>query len=380
MYFNFGGRVAENYWDRRAFLQSWWRVSARDRRWNPPAYRVLFDALVRRRDPHLRSLQPVPLTIEAVPRRTQSTGLGDMMMPAGMGDSIVAHALVLGDAPAPRDANGLPRSAFLALLAFANDEETLDYLLQAAWLHAQARGARRIVAPCELTPSLSAGLLLDHFHLAPPLHTPYNAPYMPELMAGAMEPLRYSRLWHLVADASLPKSVWPGAFEVVPFDAARLANDLLPLAQAVARGDELLAPPSAAEVAFALRLWAVAPLHGRLALLEGAPVGFYLAQGDVGGSWRRLRGGRPLWARATLAVRQPTAAKTGRVLLGGFHPQVRGRGLAQHLLADAHALAVAQRWHSLAIGPVAEESAAAQWLARSGATARQRYALYVQEG
>ncbi len=127
-------------------------------------------------------------------------------------------------------------------------------------------------------------------------------------------------------------------------------------------------------------MWHVAPLHGRVALLDGAPVGFYLAQADVGQALRRVRGGRPLWGRAALALRPPLHADAGRILMGAVLPTACGKGIARQLLADAHAHAARAGWRTLAIGPVAEESAGADFLARAGATPRQRYALYVQGG
>lgn len=372
MYFNFASRSAGDWWGRREFLHTWWRGNARDRRWIPPRYDVLYQAVVRRREPFLNACLPVPLTVEAVMRRTQNVGYGSIFAPAGMGDSIVAQALAL------TDARTSPATLFLSMMSFANDEETLESLLQAGWQQGAALGARRLVAPAELTPSFSAGLLLDNFHLPPPLHTPYNAPYLPELVEAAMAPLRLSRLWRLETTTRRPLPPPPPGFEIAPVEVMQLAGELLPLLQAAVQGDDAMAP-TAAEAELALRLWSDAPLHGRVALVDGVPVGFVLLQADVGAALRRLRGGRPLWARAALAIRPPVRAAQGRVLLGGVLPHARGRGIARQLLADALQLAADSGWRALAIGPVADESAAAQLLVKVGATARQRYGLFVQE-
>jgi hypothetical protein len=357
-------------------------VNARDRRWTPPDYQWLYGAVVRRRAPFLQSLQPVSLSLEAVERRDLSTGFHGMVVPAGMGDSVVGHMLQL-HAVTPA-----PATACLAMFNSANDEDTLDQLLNAAWQQGAPWGIQRVIAPCALSPSLSAGLLIDHFNLAPPLHTPYNAPYLPELMDGAMEPLRYSRLWHLPSAALLPEAGAPASLQIVPFDVARLAGDLLPLALATAQDSAPVGDPvwnlTAEELAFALRVWAVAPLIGRLALADGEPVGFYLAQSDVGEDLRRLRGARPLWGRAVMALRplrRALAGRTtaGRVLLGGVVPGARRRGIGLRLLADIQMLAVAAGWQSIVVGPVAEKSDGAHFMDAAGATPVQRYCLFVQE-
>lgn len=381
MYFNFASRSAEDWWGRREFLHAWWRGNARDRRWIPPRYRLLNRAIVHRREPFLNTRLPVPLTVEAVVRQSQSSGygnIGSVFAPAGMGHAIVGQALAL------TDTGNSPATLFLSLMAFANDAEALESLLQAGWQQGAAQGARRLVAPAELAPSFSAGLLLDNFHLPPPLHTPYNAPYLPELVEVAMEPLRLSRLWFMETTTRPPLPSPPHGLEIAPIDAMRLAGDLLPLLQTAVQGDDATASPaaaplSAAEAEFALRMASDAPLLGRLALLDGVPVGFVLAQADVGAALRRLRGGRPLWARAALAIRPPVDAAAGRVLLGGVLPQAQGQGIARHLLDNTLRLAADTGWRVLAIGPVVEESAAAQLLAKVGATQRQRYGLFVQE-
>ncbi len=241
LYFNFSSRIAEDYWSRRSFLQSWWRVNARDRRWTPPLYSFLYKSLVRRNEPFLHDFAPLPLTLEAVERQTQRpamSGLTGLAAPGGMGDSIVAHTLLL------HDRRQIPATAYLGMLAFANDEETLDMLLQRAWEQGQRAGVRRLVAPAALAPALSAGLLLDNFHLAPPLHTPYNAPYLPELLEGALDPLFRSRLWHMdVTPAAAVAAALP-ALEIATFDAQRLATDLLPLARDATPAGHALPPPT----------------------------------------------------------------------------------------------------------------------------------------
>jgi hypothetical protein len=86
------------------------------------------------------------------------------------------------------------------LLRCANDEETLERLLDAALGWAGEQGCTQLVGPTGLLPAWQSGALLDHFHVTPPLHTPYNPPYLPDILAGAMTPLYDTALYQL-ADA-----------------------------------------------------------------------------------------------------------------------------------------------------------------------------------
>ena len=381
LYFNFTSQIANDWWGRRAFLNTWWRANARDHRWTPPVYSFLESTLVHRRDPLMNTYRPDLLAVEAVTRQSFSTNIGGMVMPTGMGDSIVAQALALHDRRVD------PATTFLAMMAFANDEETLDRLLDSTWQSAATHGAQRIVAPAQWAPSFSSGLLLDHFHVLPPLHTPYNAPFVPELMQGAMEPLQHSLLWYLEVAHAPTASALPQGVQIESFDVDRLAGDLLPLAQAAAVTAAVLEPPTVDEVRFALRMWTAlaigAPLAGRLVTVDGAPIAFYVTQADVGAMLRRLRGGRPLWARSLLALRprfhRHWRSVEGRVLLAACMPHADERSVAQAMIDDLGARARGMGWRTLTIGPLPEGAAIAQVLANAGAIARQRYALFVQE-
>ncbi len=375
MYFNFTNRSADDWWSRRAFVRTWWRANARDRRWVPPNYPFYLRTVAGRAESFFNSMHPKMLTVEAVPQREPGGSLFAPTWPAAIGDTVVAQALIL------TLAGRQSPISYLAMLSVANDEETLDQLLTASWQQETSAGAQRLVGPSELAPSISAGLLMDHFHRPPPLHTPYNSPYMPELLESVMDPLRFSRLWHFETTAETQQSAWPAGFEIVALDVMRLADDLLPLVHAALRqDDDGESLPGADEVEFALRMWSVSPLIGSVALLDGAPVGFVLMQADVGEALRRVRGGLPLWGRAALALRPPVRATNGRLLLGALLPEHRGRGFADNLFEHAAAQARSFGWRTLAIGPVAEGSAAARFLARIGAVPLQRYCLFAQEG
>lgn len=88
-------------------------------------------------------------------------------------------------------------TAYLALLHCVNDPESLDRLLGRLAEALSARGCRRVIGPIGLSPHLGSGLLQDCWGQLPPLHTPYNPPYVPEVVGSAMRPLDRARLYHL---------------------------------------------------------------------------------------------------------------------------------------------------------------------------------------
>jgi GNAT superfamily N-acetyltransferase len=382
VFFNFTGHVAEGWWERRAFLRSWWRGNARDRRWTPPLYSGLYDALVRRHAPHLERLAGLPVTLEAMPRPESRGTLAGLGLHAPLDDAIVATTLPLVDRRAQ------PTTTFLAMMTFANDDETLDRLLQLVWERTAEVGSQRLVGPSPLAPAFVHGALMDSFHVPPPLHTPYNAPYAPEMLEQALEPLTTSRLWHLDL-AGYAVAPAPPGITIAPVAPERLAGDLLPILRAALSGPSggPGAPvlPDAVEMEFALRTWGEAgPLLALLATVEGEPAGWLLAQAETGPLLRRLRGGRPLWARALLQVRGRdrllAAADAGRLLLGGVAAENQGQGVGRALLAALVAHGRTAGWRTLAIGPVYDGTPAAGFLAAHGAQPRQRYTLFVSAG
>src|SRR5690606_17111569 len=140
-YFNHVSRVAEGWWGRRDFLNRWWRLYAGDRRWAPPHYGSLYRALVSEQAPHVARQHPALIYVEALYGRTRRTGeTGGYFSTALMEEPVAATAL-LAD-PRRRDA-----TANLALLAIANDEESLDRLLATAFEQAWAHGRSRLIGP-----------------------------------------------------------------------------------------------------------------------------------------------------------------------------------------------------------------------------------------
>lgn len=371
-YFNFATTVAESGWDRHLFLHHWWRAAAADRRWPPPDYRFLYRSLVRRREPHLQRMAPLPLWLDAVIRReTAESSVYPTPTGAGWNDRLVAAALALCD---PRRTD---RGVYLALPVVANDGETLDRLLDSV---AQNAGAHRpLIGPVGLAPAWGAGVLVSHFNLPPPLHTPYNPPFWPELFEGTLEPFAFSAL-HTAPLAALPPAPapMPAALGVGPFDPMRLAGDLFALAAALPAPSHAPAP-DAVEIDFLLRSWQVAPLSGLLAVVDGAPAGFALLQPDHGAWRQRAAGGRRLWGRALLALRRNAPVRAGRLLWGGVAPHFQSQGVGRALWHAALAHARRSGWADLHVGPVEQSSPAAGFLAHLGAAPVQQYVTFATD-
>lgn len=385
-YFNHYTHISESRWERREFLHRWWRLNAGDRRWTPPPFPLLRRALVARSDEHLLRQHLAPVYVEALPGRPRREGEAMRGVSLALMEEPVAAALVMAD---PRRDDG---TAYLGLLACANDEESLDRLLSASQEQAWRLGCSRLIGPVGLSPHLHTGTLVDHFDLFPPLYTPYSPPYLPDVLQTSLEVIRTTRLYTLTVDAptvAIPTvagtdSAGLGQVQLVPLEPARLAGDFLPLlvaAPAASIEDSAgFPPPDALEARFLLDWWGYVPLVGWLALVQETPVGFVLLQPDLAGLMRWAKGGRPLWRRAWLAWRRTHPVKAGRVLAGGVLPAWRGRGIGSRLWAQTLAYAAGQGWQTLIIGPLEPESDAATFLTARGASAQQSYALYATEG
>jgi len=68
-----------------------------------------------------------------------------------------------------------------------NDGEALERLVGAAMEKLWRRVASALL-PTGLSPHLQRRRLTKLFHVGPPLHTPYNPPYLPELMESVLPP------------------------------------------------------------------------------------------------------------------------------------------------------------------------------------------------
>lgn len=364
-YFNFHRYEAHDWLARRSFLARWWRVNARDRRWPPPDYRACHRALVSRSEPALARFSPVLLTLEAMPRLTRSGGLAGVSLPPAADEQCVGIVVLL------RDDRGPAPVTHLALLAMANDAEVAERLVGAAY---EAHPGGILIGPSSLTPRLAGGVLLDHFHQEPPLHSPYNPPYLAEVIGGTLDAVAFERMWFLDCAAAAQSPHRTQSPRVQEFAVERLVGDLQPLVAAswVAEGEA----PDAAEIDLALRLWHASPLLGWCALDGDQVVAYVVAQADVGRYMRRIQGGRTLRGRAWQALRTPGAASAGRVLLGGVLPAARRRGVASALIGAVAEYGLRVGWRTMAIGPVVEGGEAAAFLEAIGAAPRQRYARF----
>ncbi|MDX1665279.1 MAG: GNAT family N-acetyltransferase [Candidatus Promineifilaceae bacterium] len=361
-YFNYTVTTAAGWWGRRSFLRHWWRFYGRDPYWVPPPYHALGRTLRPGTAGGAGDRQPQLVVLEALPRPGRKSEEGAVLPLAGELERPVGLAIAL------REASG---QALLALPRVVNDAETVVRLLEAV---AEATGAQTVVGPTHLSPLLGAGALASHWNRPPPLHTPYNPPYLPGLLREVMEQAATGHLYALpVADAPEPAS--EGLAAIVPFRPARLASELLPLLNAAAEG--ALFTPAHVDASFLLRWLAQYPLSGYLALVDDEPAGFILLQPDLAPLQRRSGGGRTfvgrLWVRLALARRKPEA---GRVVLGAVAPPWRRQGIGRQLLEAARAHARSEGWERLTTGPLEQASPAAALLSAAGAVAEQRYELF----
>jgi ribosomal protein S18 acetylase RimI-like enzyme len=368
-FFNFHRFEAEGWWGRRAFLGRWWRVNRRDRRWTPQNYSVIYRAIVRGSEEAVARFSPSLITLEALMRNSQSSGYPGSILSGPSNEQCVGLVAPL------LDDRGEEPVVWLTLFNSANDSDVMERLLGIA---SEAHSGVRLIGPASLTPRLSSGVLLDHFHIVPPLNSPYNPPYVAELLEGVLEPYAYDRMWLL--DVGAHSKLKGGASEarIERIDAGTLCVDLLPLLHS---SWEPLAgePPDASEVEFALRLWQGPPLLLWCAYVGESAVGYLLAQADEGRFMRRTDGGRTVRGRAWQLLRGSGHASAGRVLLHGVAPEQRGQGAANALIAEALRHAEEAGWNTLSIGPIPEGAAAEELLSAWGARPRQRYARFTSQ-
>ncbi len=365
---------AASWWERRAFVRAWWALGRQDDRWTPPPYAAFQRDLNPRHNDHLARLRAQLIHIDALHRTGLSRSRTDQQeIPlTSVFERPLAAAFVATD-PRRRD-----QTAHLGQLHTAGDAEALDRLFGYLAETLRAGGGQRVIGPVGLSPHLGSGVLADAWDAAPPRHTPNNPPYLPEMLERRARLLQTGRLYEAATAAGGGAEV--GGLQVKAFAVARLADDLRPLLVAAVENQPAgFPPPDAAEAAFLLR-WAGPGAVGGLATVAGAPVGFVLLAPDDGARLRAARGGRPLGARAWLALlsRRPTIA--GRLLFGGVLPAARRQGVGRALWAWALASGRAQGWRTLTVGPVwsppGEPAAAAAFLRAQAAAARQTYRLY----
>ena len=267
-------------------------------------------------------------------------------------ESAVAAAIIRPD-PLKKD------TGYLSFLHTVNDRDTLSVLLESLTEHLRPHGIRTLLGPTHLFPHLGGGVLASHWHLAPPLHTPYNPPYLNELCQSLMKPVETLRLYHLATDIQI-KSDSPATLS--PFEPERLAGDLLPLLGIACAANPTFSPPDVEEAKRMLRWLSTSPLYGWLAEVEGQNVGFALTQADL--SEKR----RGLWR---FGAREATS---GRLLFLGVLPEFRKRAIARHLLSRSLETARERGWETLSAGPLPRNTG--RVIEGWGAEPEQTYTLY----
>lgn len=369
-FFNYSTHIAASAWERRQFLGAWWRMHSHDRRWTPPFHPLLRAALQPGRTPFIERQSPTFVWLEALPGQPNYSGtLSHRQLTSAMMEQPVATALILAD---PRRHDD---TATLALLGCANDVETAERLLGLAMEQTWMQGRSRLLGPTALSPHLGVGLLTSHYHEVPPLYTPYQPPYLPEVLAAVMDPLRRAALYmaqpqhHLTTGPATLRTLTAEDFtHTVPHLLAGLDG----------AGD--FPPPDEAEARFLLDWWGIAPLSGIVAELDGAAVGMVLLQPDLAPALRWAKGGRnPLW-RLWFHWRRTRRTRHARMPALVVLPAWRRRGIGAQLWRAGLALAFAHGWQQVSVGPVMDGTPGAAFLLAQGASPQQRYQLYASEG
>jgi GNAT superfamily N-acetyltransferase len=370
-YYNYYTRNAESWWERRDFVRGWRRLHAGDRRWVPPFFPKFMAALTPGRFAHIDRQQPGLVWIEALQGKPNtdgswnSTRYNSIFM-----EEAVAVAMLMAD---PRRRDG---TASLALLNVANDVESLERLIGVLQERAFAHGRSRLVGPVGFSPHLGYGVLLDHFNQTPPLYTPYNPPYLPEILDSVLERVASAQLYHTPVHARVQRIAGPASLR--PMTAEDDAS-VLPNLLASLDADGEFPRPDAVEAAFLLAWWEIAPRLGWIAEIAGEAVGFVLLQPDLAAALRRAKGARPWHWRLWWQWRRTRPALNGRIVAGGVLPAFRRQGIGTQLWASALNSAYLSGWRNLSIGPVADNSAGAAFLLAHNAEPLQHYALYATE-
>ncbi len=366
-FFNYVTHWHSGRWGWRDWRHAWWQFYRADRRWSPPDY-PSFGRLTAPPLPHWQRVSQQPLSLEALARRVATDNqYGMQPVSSAFSESTVAAVLVQVD---PR----MGDTAYLALLRCANDAETLERLLDTAMTWAGAQGCTRLVGPAGLLPAWQSGALLDHFHLTSPLHTPYNPPYLPDVLSSVMEPWHTTALYRCVA--APPPLAPAGPATLTTLDLARLTTDCLDLLNEALNPDAIWPPMDAPAAALFVQMLAPYPTAGWVATIDDQPVGLALVQPDLAEVMRRAGGGRPWLGRAYAAWAKRRSTRHGRLLLGAVAPAWRRRGIGGQLWGQVCAHATAAGWATISAGPLDANTPGAAFLTTQGATPAQRYTTY----
>lgn len=359
-YFNFYPYIAERQWEYRRYFKKWHQLCFADIRYPPLHYGQKRILCKPQNSIHLARQNPQYIHIEALPQRKRAGAMGGALW-----EEVVAAAII-GVDPRRED-----RKGYLMLLQCANDEESLDRLLAIVQEEFAHYGVYEFVTPVGLSPHISCGSLDNFFHVPPPLHTPYNPPYMPELLASSLTPWQK----YVLTKSPIPQVKASQEHALITASKAtidhqtRHSNDnfslqILPLTARMAR-DDLLLPlwqelsplrqhfpaPDQAEIEFIWRWLTVWPWQGWVAMVDGQPVGFAILQPDFAVPNRRAGGGQnPLWA-LWLQWREQRPTRSGRLLYGGVLEKWRNHDVARALYQQLIRYAQQQGWQTITMGP-----------------------------
>lgn len=370
-YFNYSLAADKGAWDRRVFLRRMFLLGRSDSRWVPEHAPTLSWALNPAQNAHLARLNCQPVRLEALQRMPHS---GANRLPSQSPSLSTVIEQPVTTAVLQFDSR-CGRTALLSLLNCINDSETWHTFLELISEMLFDKQYFRLIGPLGLSPHIGSGLLLDNWHLPPPLHTAYNPPFLVEMIGDKAQPLLTQRLYHLpITQTAVPTP--PANLTIQPLDVAQLAHALLPLWQAACANPLGLPLPDAVETRFMLRWLGVSPLHGWLALHNGRPVGFVLLQPDTAAQLRLARGARLPWWWLWYGWRQNRPVANGRLLFGAVLPEWRRQGIGRLLLQQVQHDAHQRGWGSVTVGPLADEATAVHLLRRADAVPQQTYGIF----
>lgn len=230
-FFNYRPHWAHNTWDRWAFVHNWWRIEGRDERLAPPHYPLLRRELEPGRNPHLARMEPQFVYVEAF-SRSQGQEEGLVFGPGMIG--LQSFEIPLAAGIGLIDPRRKDQTAYLAMLRCANDKESLERLLDALAGEFQRAGCTRLIGPVGLSPHLGSGMLLDGWDQLPPLFTPYNPPFLPEISGSLFQPLRELVLYRISGTEEEKTSiVLERGLEITTIEPERLVQDLFPVFRGV---------------------------------------------------------------------------------------------------------------------------------------------------
>lgn len=370
MFFNHRFYHSRTWFERWEFMNKWRSLQQWDKRWVPPHQPTMSWALNANQNPFAAAMNFSPVYVEGLRRerqRTLGTGMEKPMQVTTPFERPLVSAILASD---PRRTD---QTANLAMFVTENDRESIRFFLDGVATLLEQNDRYRLIGPTGLSPHLGSGLLQDYWDQMPPLHTPYNQPFLPEMVNKILRPIGEQRLYQLPI---MPFSPHPAPFQLLPLQPADLAGELLPLLQAACQNRHRFPVPDEVEAQFLLRWLSFAPLFGWVAQQDGRSQGFVLMQPDVGHWVRRLKGGRGLWRRSVLpwAVRRPVT--NGRLLFGGVLPAARGQGIGRALLEKSMVTAYQLGWHTMTVGPLDARDTAVHLLTHYNATPKQTYTLH----